>query len=266
MAELPIYTHPGDQKLTAAVLSVTAGAADPDYPVANLVNGNPARPAKFTTGYATVLVDFGAAVSLQIWGLFHTNLDAGLSVRVQAHTANTWGAPSLDLPVAIAAVSKDGFVPGAYLNFAAPQGYRYWRLVVASSGTPNSANVVLGQVLAYAVTRRVQTLQPKPDLTRQRDVIRHVTDYDVELAYDRGVRTRLRKGTVATSDLAALQAWFDDARGAARPVLFVADPTSDVEALLVRWDLPALVATRTAYAFWSVPYAFKEVSRGLPWL
>lgn len=262
-----LYTHPSDQQLTAAVLSLASGTEDPDYPLANLLNGNPARPAKFAETDIRIVVDFGVPVSLDAVALIHTNLDAletDLSVQWQGNSANSWVTPPLDLAFTIAPATLDGYVPGRLLDLTSEptRTYRYWSLSVANNPTP----VILGQLLAYATLRTLLVDKSGATRSEARPMVDHRTAYGISLRYDYGVTQRLFAASVRSDDAPSVRAWFADARQ--RPHVIVPEPIADGEAWLVRWrqDGGTLASTLFQPAVEDFALTWEELSRGRPWL
>lgn len=257
-----IYTLPSEVP-AGAVATVTSGTEDPDYPVTNLFNGNPARPAKFTSTDVTIVFEFPGVVTINIVGLINTTLDpSDTDVRWQGNLADVWTSPLVDVPVPVAARAADGFVPGAYAELTG--AYQWWRLVVPTQ----SVNVVLGELLFYSAAHRCHWVLRSPSPTRptSRQTVKHETAYGVQMAYDRGAGRRTKTGTVGVVSLPSVTDWFDTAQADTLPFLLVPDPGLENEAWMVRFGQPAVTPTRVAAGYWQVPLTFAELSRGVPLL
>lgn len=261
-----IYGRYSDNVVPAATLAVQSGTGDPDYPADNLGDLVPSIPAQLATTTGAWKLSFAAAQRIDVVALPHHNLTAGLEVRFQGNATDAWGSPTLDAPITIPAYRGDGFPPGAWKDLTGVTGYstsgfQYWRLVIVGV---NANPVKIGELVALSLKR---TLNPNiswgASRKDERPIIENVTDYLVSTIYDLGVTRRSISGELDTTDagLASVRAWWEDARGRARPFLVI--PDEDVnEAWFVRWsgDLnPTLQITDRN----TIPMDFQEVSRGL---
>lgn len=260
-----IYTHYEDNVAPNATVTVNTGTEDPDYPAANLVDLNPAKPAQLTTTTGSWVFDWGAAQRVDWVLLPMHNLTAGLEVRIQMNATSSWGSPTVNEQITIPAYLGDHPV-GSWLDLTNKTGYttsglRYLRLVVVGV---NAAVVKVGELCIYNVKR---TLNPNVSWGAQMPSDRlstvNTTDAGVELVYDQGVTVQSFRGDLDTTDagLAAVRAWWHSCRGRVRPFGLV--PDEDVnEAWMAKWaggiDPTLVINNRN-----TIPIQLKEASRGL---
>lgn len=268
MAVNLIYQHGADQVADNATITVQTGTVDPEYPVTNLVDGNPAKPAKILETSGAWKFAFTGAQRIDFLAIPHHNLTAGLEVRIQGNAADAWGAPTLNALITIPAWRTDGWPVGPWLDLTGVAGYavggfQYWRLVVVGV---NAAPVAIGQVWLGAALR---TLSPNLSWGAREGefhkITEHETDFGVVLSYDFGLLRRTLTGEVDATDAAktAVLTWWQSTNGRARPTIIVPDGTVN-EALMVRWAEPKIDVTRNVIDRNTIPLAFQEVSRGLP--
>jgi hypothetical protein len=264
-----LFGHYSDNVAPDATLSVVSGVEDADYPIANLVDRNPALAAKFTTTTVRIVFTFAAAQRIDVAALIHHNLDAGLSnVRIEGNAANAWGAPTFSATFTIPAYHEDGMPVNPWLDLTAQPGYsadgfQYWSIVCASV---NSAAIAIGDVWLGATKRTlVRNIEWGSEESDEWPAIVHETDFGVKTVYPFGTKRRTLTGKLKTTDagLAALRAFHRDSFGLARPVLVVEDPSVN-DAMLVRIVTPRLAVTRMFLDLNEVPFAVEELSRGLP--
>ena len=118
MGTAAIYGKPTDNVASEATITAQSGTVDTEYPLANLVDENPAKPAKLTTTTGRIMFDFGSAQTIQLIALIHTNLDAGLTVKIQANATDSWGSPSVDLAITIPTVPADSYPLNLWLDLS----------------------------------------------------------------------------------------------------------------------------------------------------
>jgi hypothetical protein len=107
---------------------ITASEEDSDYLDNNLRSPSQAYVWRTTdaTGAKTVVVDFGQPVAIWALTVDNHNLDSGATINAQLHTADSWGAPSVDEHVT--------FHPSILRHcFARPQKYRYARISITDA-------------------------------------------------------------------------------------------------------------------------------------
>ena len=263
-----IYQHGSDQVAGAATVTVGLGTEDPEYPVAGLTDGNPAKPAKLLETSGAWLFDFGAAQRVDAVAIPHHNLTAGLEVRIQGNAANVWGAPTFNQAITIPTWRGDGWPIGPWLDLTGLAGYavggfQYWRLIVVGV---NAAPVALGQVWLGETLR---TLSPNISWGARdgeaHKITEHETDFGVVLSYDFGLLRRTLAGDLDAPDATrtAVLNWWRSTNGRARPFIIVPDGTIN-EALMVRWATSDIQTILDLTDRNTMQLAFQEVSRGLP--
>lgn len=222
------YTRPSDNLLNTATISVNTGTEDPEYPATNINDLLPEKPAKLTTNDGSWVADLGSAQRVDIVGIIHPNFDAALSVFIQAHTSNAWGAPSLSQAITIPARHADLFPVNPWLDLKtlipldANRTFRFWRLFV--SGT-NSVPVSVGE-WRIENTRRdfgVRNISWGSTRSWKRPAIVHETELYVRRSYDLGTTIRTIEVQMQATDsvLSDIDAWFRGARGVVTPFLIV---------------------------------------------
>jgi hypothetical protein len=268
MAVNLIYQHGSDQVADNATITVQTGTVDPEYPASNLVDSNPAKPAKILETSGAWKFAFAGAQRVDFLAIPHHNLTAGLQVRIQGNATDAWGAPTFNALITIPTWRDDGWPVGPWLDLTAQAGYsaggfQYWRLTVVGA---NAAPVALGEVWLGSAIR---TLSPNISWGaregEQHKITEQETDFGVTLSYDFGLLRRTLVGEVDATDAAkdAVRAWWRSTNGRARPTIIVPEGTVN-EALMVRWAEPKIEVTREVLNRNTIPLAFQEVSRGLP--
>jgi hypothetical protein len=261
-----IYGHYSDNVAPAATITVNTGTEDATYPAANLADLNPSKPAQLTTTTGSWVFDWGAAQRVDWVLLPMHNLTAGLEVRIQMHTANSWGSPSLDTTITIPAYRDDGHPVGAWRDLTGVAGYlvggyRYLRFAVIGT---NAAAVKVGELLIQSNKR---TLNPNiswgAQVPEQRLFQTNQTDAGVKIMYDLGTTLRTYRGELDTTDagLAAVRAWWRNCRGPVFPFGFVLDEDVN-DASMARWS-GGQDPTLTINDRNQIPIAIEELSRGL---
>lgn len=274
MATNSYFARP-DEDLCTQPPTVVASAEDTDYPAANLISANAAKPAKLTATSGNWVLDFGAAVAPVAAILVYHYLDAALAVSIQGNAADAWGAPSYSTAITIPAKRKDGpstqrWTNNAYLLIAGSPSYRYWRLNV--SGV-NSQNVAVGRFMllsAYHLVRLAMT--SGLDEGDSEGEIVQPTELGVETVYTLGGPRRSLGGVAlatesvsSSAELASgLRALYESAEGRATPFAFFPFGTS-AEPWLVRFESAEAKRKRGQGDLQEWTFSVREVSRGLPW-
>lgn len=220
------------------------------YEVGWLTDLRPERPARANAANAWFIADFGAAQRIDLLGVIAPTLASGVALRVQASTLSDFSALAMDVALPGVTQWQDGpTVSGTttyknrWVNLTAEAGYatggfRYWR-VGCTANTLASFSVA---EIVMAASAPGFAFGPQWGGTRafRRAVVTHVTDHGVRLRYDRGVLVREFDLTFAlpatATGLPAVQAWFMNGQGSARPSLIVPDDTEDECYLVVFHD------------------------------
>lgn len=263
MANL-LFQKPTDNIAAAATLSVDTGTEDAAYPATNLVDLNPAKPAKLTTTTGSFVFAFPAPVNVDLVALIHHNLDEGLEVRIQGNAANVWGAPTLDELIVIPPYRSDGFPINPFTDLTGIVGrtFEFWRLEIVGV---NSVPVQIGEVWLGA-TKRQLTVNIRWNYEENDDqpLIEHVTDFRVKTVYSYGVSIRRLVAQVTTTDGGAAQLydWWRACRGRANPMLIAID--ADVnDCMMARFNMSYLKSNREFVDYNPIDLDMIEVSRGL---
>lgn len=252
-----IYALPSDEQVGAATLTLSSGTADAEYPLTNLQALAPARPTKFTTTSAGIVINFGSPVALKYVAIMHPNFQAALNVRWQRNATDSWGAPSVDRGFTVAATDPDGYVPGPSLDLTGEASYQYARVSVPT----NDVNLIIGAIVAYtAIYEATPILNPFKESDHRLSIL-HETAYGVQFVYDLA-RYRGLSGSMHVPSSAQVLTWYRSSKGRAMPFLVM--PRD--EAMLARWDTDAVTSETLGPSAvrWS-ELAWREVSRGLPW-
>lgn len=263
-----IYNQPGDNLIAAITPTVVDGTVASESSVDNLVDGSPAKALIFTTTHCRLVWDLASAIAAPAFWLHHTNLTG--TVKFEAHTANSWGAPDISTTMPVSTVDGDGFWPDLFLDRSALAAKRYVSLVV----TGNVAPIVIGETWLGAIQRTMPAVGGiRPDVTIPQggQTVIHETNYGVELAYRRGNRTGGVTGQIKTDGLTglpAVQAWAQAAAWRAKPWPVVVNAPVPIVAFM-KWAQdslePQYEATKDGHQVVTIPFAWTLVSRGTPW-
>lgn len=257
--------------------TVTASAADSGYPAANLVTRNPAKPAKLATMDGWWVVDLGSAMSIAGSALIYQYLTAGLDVRIQGNTSDSWGSPAFSTAITIPAKRKDGptyqrWTKNPVTTFDTPQTYRYWRLYIAGT---NDQNVVVGRLMLLAALRPVTLFHDgdigeddKPVAPIDNRTQLQVRNVIVIGGPQRSVTaillcTDLDAGTEPIQEAQDFRDLWESTDQNTYPFLLVF--TDLLDGLLVHFTefLSKRLHRQGGYQVW--PFSVEEESRGLPW-
>lgn len=255
MASPQAYARPGDDIAPDATWSVTSGAADAAYPVANVANRNPAKPFKATGTSATIRATYGASQVLVGVALINHNL-AGATVSI------TSGA-GLSEAVAIGANSGGQCTP-AFLDFStallAQRTSTTFNLVISGGAL---GNIAIGEVLLLTAIRDLTwiwglTIRPKRLIQRQ------TTFGGTHLQYNKRVRVHVISAqTDLQSEEAAMRTLEEEAQGELLPWLII--PARAVNACYYVQFVPGTFAwTPQSDGFTDIPIEAEEVSAGPP--
>lgn len=273
------YALPTDDRALLAS-AVASANANPDYPAANLITANPAKPAKLTTTSGDWVVQLASALEVAAVAIPYHYIDAGLSVRIQANTSDSWGAPAFDAAITIPAKRLDGpsyqpWTQTPYLIFDTPQTYQYWRLVIVGT---NSQPVVVGRLMLLAALRPITLYFGGSDIEEAdgppEGLIETVTELGVDLpVVIGGPRRSLSCMLIASDQYAAVMgvaqasefiALHQSIDGRLNPFLLI--PRAELnDAWVVRPQSAASARSHKVGTYEVWPFSVREVSRGLPW-
>jgi hypothetical protein len=249
-----LYARPSDNVAPNATLSLAVGTINAAYPLANLVDGNPAKPAKTTGTSATFRFTFGAPQVLALVAFGPHNL-MNASVTVQNNSG-------LSASFAMPANTEDGFSLNPWVDLTGiAVGTRtatQWDLVVTAATAP----IAIGEVMLVAVKRTMPLLWGIVE-TEDFPTISVDTDYKSALKYWLGVKQRsfaasLNDGAFRADFYSLLR----DARGRYKTFLLIPDDTLN-DALFVELTSDAQDVTRVAPNVSELQLTFREVQRGL---
>lgn len=278
MAADPTYAYyvrfDNDFALGAASVAATA-SEDPAYPATNLIIENPAKPAKLTATSGSWVLNFSSAIAPVAAILVYQYLDAGLEVRIQGNSSNSWSSPPYNQTITIPAKRRDGPVDqrwtrNASLIITGNPSYAWWRLIVVGT---NSQNVVVGRlILASALSPVKLLLREGIDEGDEEQNIVQPTELDVETVVSIAGPRRSFSGVASASDLSSspltqgstFRDLHESQEGRQHPFAFYPFGQSE-EPWLVRFESSAGARRHGDGHVQYWPFAVKEVSRGLPW-
>ena len=108
----------------------SAEAVTPSMPVSNLSDPQPRRRARLTGAAVSIVADFGAARSVDCFGLISTTLTTGTTIRARLGTVlDTWTTDTGTL----AAEAQEPAQGNVILNLGAPVTARYLRFDIADA-------------------------------------------------------------------------------------------------------------------------------------
>jgi hypothetical protein len=114
----------------AAPSFTSAEAVTPSMPIGNLSDPQPRRRARLTGVAVSIVADFGAARSVDCFGLISTTLSTGATIRARLGTVlNTWTTDTGTL----AAEAQDAAQGNVILTLGAPVTARFLRLDIADA-------------------------------------------------------------------------------------------------------------------------------------
>lgn len=267
------YALPADD--LAHPIAVTASDEDPGYPAELLVEANPAHPAKLTTTSGHWVVQLDAPVNLVGAALIYPLLDAGLDVRIEGNTSDSWGSPPFSESFSIPGPHPDGAAVSTLLRFADGESpdYAFWRLHIVGT---NSTPVGIGRLMLLAAIRTFEDgTSVRWGVVEEEDhgIVEMATELGVETVYDLGGKRRELSGEMLLRQEGAtqFQELVRSTKGRVFPWLL--QPFENVnDVYLVRFS------ERLSYRRLDVPdpdpaggyvqvvrMQVTEVSRGLPW-
>ncbi len=260
---VPYYLPWSGNLLRTATLSVVAGG-DSDYPIANVVDGNPAWPAKNSGTTLRIVADLGTATPAGLAAAIHHNLGNSTVLRLQGNATNVWTAPSLDVAFPTRTGLVGGYRENALLDFrASVASYRYYSFVVPSA---NAVAVWFGQLwLGVPINFHDDFRTDSYSIRRMNTVLENLTYGEVSLRLNKGFVRRAVTGTIRArlQDVQQYLDLFDALSGSAEPVLVMPDPAAPIGimALLDQADITCSMVDVDAY---DISVTFRELSRGVP--
>lgn len=120
--------------LAATVL--TAGTADPSFPVTNLAQEHRSNPYRtgITIAGETVVIDLGSAMAVTaVILLDHTLTNSDTNIKLEGNATNSWGAPSFSQALTYAS--------GTIIQVFSSQSFRWWRLSFTKSAAGETRDI-----------------------------------------------------------------------------------------------------------------------------
>ena len=265
------YCLPNDD--LARPIAVTASDEDPGYPAELLVSENPAHPAKLTTTSGSWVVELEAPVNLVGAALIYPLLDAGLDVRIEANTSDSWGSPPFSEAFTIPGPHPDGAAVSTLLRFSdgETEDYAFWRLSIVGT---NSTPVGIGRLMLLAALRQLEDgTSVRWGVVEDEDygTVEMTTELGVETVYDLGGKRRALSGELLLRAEGAVQVQTLWRATHGRVIPWLLWPFVDVnDVYLVRWTDRALsrrleVPDLESGYVQMIRFQVTELSRGLPW-
>jgi len=207
--------------------TLTASSEKSTLPGSNLQNDIVRRPWRTDDADSTknVVYDIGSAVAVNAVGIFGFNLTSVALLTIQAHTADSWGSPSLNVGMTIPTDSDGTLFEKAITFFEqGTESYQYWRILI--HGDMSQPYWELGRLVAG------QYFEPSvpPDLRATRTEIDPsiITRTDGQQSYSRARQLYrqyiIESNNYAQGDRDDWLALFKN-RGQRLPMMCAFDPT-----------------------------------------
>lgn len=108
-----------------------------------------------TTGDSSewIVFDLGSATAITTFFINQHNFTSAATVTLEAHTSDSWGAPSYSQVLTVATDADGEVLP--CVCFYLSETYRYWRLTIADAANPDG-RIEIGNIYAgsyYTFTR-----------------------------------------------------------------------------------------------------------------
>lgn len=260
------YALPLDDHCYRIGPTVTASAEDSAYPASNLVDVNPAKPAKLTTGSGWFVLDFGTDVTIVAAALIYHNIDNGVAVTLQWNSADDWASPAGEQDFTIPGRLEDEWTVSPWIALDTQPTARYWRLLIG--GSPGSTDpVAVGRLILLSNLRDLVTdVRWGVEEIEEHGLIELPTELGVETIYALGGKRRRFQGELRLDDSTAATfiSLVRSAQGRVLSWLLIPDVNVN-DAWCVRFDQPNWDRTRETINYNIFPFRVQELSRGLPW-
>lgn len=268
MSSVPFYLPWSGNLLSQATTITVDAGEDADYPIANVIDGNPAWPAKNSGTTIRIRAHFGSgAVSANVAAAIHHTLGDATVLRIQANNVDDFTAPPLNIAFPARTPIGGEYRQNALVEIA-PVGvdvstpYSYWSFAVLVA---NAVPVWFGQLWLGAATPFHDDFRYEGNEdSRLLNVIEQLTYGDVSLRLKKGFLRETVKGTIRGRYADTLQylALFNELGGLAEPVLVVADP-AHASALMALLDQATITRALQDIDAYDLQLAFRELSKGL---
>lgn len=248
-----ITTHSTASTLTAGVkIQFVTGTGDDfenldKWQFRALATWGPARMLNLDRGTVfqtddstsvTIVIDLGTPVNITACVLFGHNLTDDATVTLQAHTSDSWGAPSYSQALS---VSADMPVT-QYLD----EEYCYWRMVISDAANPDGyveiGNLYLGTYMELAV--ETADWGSSEELLFHQAEVKNEAGEVQEAVYAEQFRYSLSYSDIGNDDIDLLQTMFRTLRntssGKSTPLFFhrFSDIAGDVYLMRISGSLP----------------------------
>lgn len=258
----PLYNLPGDDLAKLYAPTLHTGSVDPNYPLENLSNDNPALPAKFTTTSVRLVWDLGSPQLVELPIFLHWNVDAGATATWEINTSDTWPG-GVVTPIVTNPANGAGYRPYSWLDRSAGLGRQFVSLAISG----NAAPIVIGGIWLGTVKRTLPNgIRLGLTLPSGQESVVLRTNMNVRHAFQRARIGGLENGDITTnvSGLADLQTFGDACGWRARPVPLILDPDVN-EAWFVNWAQDRLEPEPISVFNRRSKVAFEHVSPGEAW-
>ena len=254
-----LYTN----KITSSA-TLTASSEATGYDVENVYEPNYSITWRSTAAGATaqtIVCDFGAATAVDCIALGNINFRSTATVKIQGHTADSWGTPDVDETITV--THLNGYRRTIYHDLGANYSKRYWRITVTDNGNPDGFIEIGHWALGSKVTLD-DNFDSNHTKTLVRNSVTQQTEFNQVYVYDRDWQWTFdfswTNANENTRD--ALELLHHTVKGNFQPFYLVVDDTSPADAYYVRL-VNDYVETRIHYDVYSMRVTFVEEAPGL---
>lgn len=272
-----------DQDFAPLATDVEASAEDSGYVAANLIEENPANPAKLTTTSGWWKLTFDAKRKPVAVALIYHYLDAGLDVRIEANNVDSWTSPPLSVAITIPAKRFDGPSFQKWTNnalalidedeYGDPDGYLYWRLHIVGT---NSQACAVGRLWLPTELTAIDIFHASTigELDEPTNIV-NFTEMKRRLVTviggpQRGlsgafIGTDLDAGSAPVQEAAAFRGLYESTDSGSLSFLLLAQLRGDDDLEPWQADFESIerVHGQGGYQVWT--FLVREASRGVPW-
>lgn len=133
-----------------------------------------------------VVQSFSSAVAVDTVFLGNVNFTSLATVTIQAHTSDSWGAPSFSSTFNVSGLANNPPHRNLYKELSSTQTFRYWRVLINDTTNPNGFYEVGEWWLGERITLGVgQDFQSERQETFVRNNIKNVTEWNQKYVYPR---------------------------------------------------------------------------------
>lgn len=247
------YSLPAEDACQLDGTTVATSAEDSAYLAENLIDVNPAKPAKWTTTSGTATITLPTSTAVVGVAILYHNIAAGVSVDVNGEsvTIPTW--------------HEDGWPTNAFKLFGSPITASVFTVTIGA----NTANLVVGRVwllTAQHTTALTFRASPAPQIEEEHGIVEMATELGVETIYELGGKRRALTvefwGKLAQStEMQGIRRYTQG-----RSQAFLIWPfAAENDPWIVRFEDRVGTRIYTIDIRNTFPFRVKELSRGLPW-